>query len=45
MKVRDVMTKNVITVEPGASLKEAARLLSSTGSPACPSSQTASCSA
>ncbi len=27
MKVRDVMTKNVITVEPGASLKEAARLL------------------
>ncbi|HST18051.1 MAG TPA: CBS domain-containing protein [Gaiellaceae bacterium] len=27
MKVRDVMTKNVITVEPGASLKDAARLL------------------
>jgi CBS domain-containing protein len=27
MKVQDVMTKHVITVEPGASLKEAARLL------------------
>lgn len=27
MKVRDIMTKDVITVEPGASLKDAARLL------------------
>jgi CBS domain-containing protein len=31
MKIKDLMTRNVITVQPGASLKEAARLLVARG--------------